>query len=294
MNAKWMVSLAHYRSLVTIACLLVFSGFSYAHENVSNSSKERDSLYIRLGSYFVWHSETKMNITSPFLLGATLDVNSDLNMDDPGYIGRIDAYYRIKRKHAIGFSFYSLNQSGSTTAGREITIPDPADPTRPVTIPVGADVQSQLSSDIYRLNYIWSFYRSNQTEMALNLGLHVTRLEASIRGELIAGDPLSINETAVDVTAPLPVIGARISYKPTNKSRISFENNIFLLSYDKYRGSYIDTSVFLEYQLFKKVGIGGGVNFNSLDLVAEDTDNNRILDLQHGIGALQLYLYYRY
>ena len=135
-------------------------------------------------------------------------------MEDPGQTTRIDGYYRFKEKHALGFSYYQLNSSGSTQAGRDITLPDPNDPQGEIIIPVGADVESNLDTEILKLNYIWSFYQSQQAGMALNLGLHITRLEAAIKGQLVVGDPLSVEEVDVGVTAPLPVIGGRFTYMP--------------------------------------------------------------------------------
>ena len=254
----------------------------------------QDRFYLRLGTYVIGHNETKLSITSPYILGINLDINRDLNMEDPGQTTRIDGYYRFKEKHALGFSYYQLNSSGSTQAGRIIYLPDPNDPQGEIEIPVGADVESYLDTEILKLNYIWSFYRSDQAGMALNLGLHITRLEAAINGQLVVGDPLSVEEVDVGVTAPLPVIGARFSYKPSEKLRLIFESNVFFLSFGDYNGSYVDTSLLAEYRFWKHGGIGGGFNFNNLQINAKDSDTERRLDLHHAVGAAQLYFFLVY
>ena len=210
----------------------------------------KDRFYFRLGTYIVGHNETTLSITSPYILGINLDVQNDLNMQDPGEVARIDGYYRFKENHALGFSYYQLNSSGSTKIGREITLPDPDDPQGEIIIPVGADVESYLDTEILKLNYIWSFYRSDQAGMALNLGLHITRLEAAIKGQLVVGDPQSVEEVDVGVTAPLPVFGGRFSYKPTDRLRLILESNVFLLSYGDYSGSYVDNSLLAEYRIW--------------------------------------------
>ena len=254
----------------------------------------QDRFYFRLGTYIIGHNETSLSITSPYILGINLDINRDLNMQDPGQTTRIDGYYRFKEKHALGFSYYQLNSSGSTQAGRVIKLPDPNDPQGEISIPVGADVESYLDTEILKLNYIWSFYRSDQAGMALNLGLHITRLEAAIKGQLVVGDPLSVEEVDVGVTAPLPVIGGRFSYKPSEKLRLIFESNVFFLSFGDYSGSYVDTSLLAEYRFWKHAGIGGGLNFNNLQIKANDSDTERRLDLQHAVGAAQLYFFLLY
>ena len=254
----------------------------------------KDRFYLRLGTYIVGHNEAIMSITSPYILGVNLDIQSDLNMKTSDENARIDGYYRFKENHALGFSYYALNSSGSTQAGRIITLPDPNDPQGEIEIPVGADVESYLDTDILKLNYIWSFYRSDEAGMALNLGLHITRLEAAIKGQLILGDPTSVEEVDVGVTAPLPVIGGRFSYKPSDKLRLIFESNVFLLSYGDYSGSYVDTSLLAEYRFWTHGGIGGGFNFNNLQVKANDSDTERRLDLQHAVGAAQLYFFLLY
>ena len=49
-----------------------------------------------------------------------------------------------------------------------------------------------------------------------------------------------------------------------------------------------------EYRFWKWGGIGGGININTLKLNAKDDDEERQLDLHHGIGAAQLYLFFVY
>ena len=120
--------------------LLLSVSIAFAADDVETGSevsaaadrKDRlkDRFYFRLGTYLIAHNETTMSISSPYILGVNLDIKRDLNMEDPGQTSRIDGYYRFKEKHALGFSYYQLNSSGSTQASRDITLPDPNDPAR--------------------------------------------------------------------------------------------------------------------------------------------------------------------
>jgi hypothetical protein len=253
---------------------------------------ENSKFYIRLGTYLVGYNETKISISSPYLLGINLDLDDDLNMNRENQVGRIDGYYRIKGKHSIGFSYYALEHSGTTNTGRVIELPDPDDPTASISIPIGAKVDSFLNTKILRVNYIYNFYLSERGAMGLNLGLHTTKIETGIRGELVVGDPRSLNGTDVSVTAPLPVAGLKFSYKPLNKLRLMYENNLFFLSYSDFEGLYTDQSLLAEYRFWKWGGVGGGININTLKLNAKDDNSERQLDLNHGIGAAQLYLFF--
>jgi hypothetical protein len=274
-------------------CALLYSASVVAEVELTPLGEDT-RFYIRLGSYLVGYNETKINISSPYLLGINLDLDDDLGMNTNNQVGRIDGYYRIKGKHSIGFSYYELKHSGTTNAGRVIELPDPDDPTGSITIPIGAKVDSFLNTQILRVNYIYNFFISERAGMGLNLGLHTAKIETGIKGELVVGDPASVNGTSVSVTAPLPVLGLKFSYRPLSKLRLMYENNIFFLSYSNYEGLYTDQSLLAEYRFWKWGGIGGGLNINTLKLNAKDNDAARQLDLTHGIGAAQLYLFFVY
>ena len=290
----------HFINLFLLICvnLAVAADDNESEPGTSAAAERKDRLkdrfYLRLGTYVIGHNETTLSIASPYILGINLDIQRDLNMQDPGEVARIDGYYRFKENHALGFSYYQLNSSGRTQVGREIKLPDPDDPEGEITIPVGADVESYLDTEILKLNYIWSFYQSQQAGMALNLGLHITRLEAAIKGQLVVGDAQSVEEVDVGVTAPLPVIGGRFTYKPREKLRLILEGNVFFLSFGDYSGSYVDTSLLAEYRFWKHAGIGGGINLNNLQIKANDSDTGRRLDLHHAVGAAQLYFFLLY
>jgi hypothetical protein len=277
----------------TALCLSLFSSSLIADEELTPLGGDA-RFYIRLGTYFVGYNETKINISSPYLLGINLDLNDDLGMNRNNQVGRIDGYYRIKGKHSVGFSYYELEHSGSVNTGRVIELPDPDDPTGSISIPIGAKVDSFLNTQILRVNYIYNFYLSERAGMGLNLGLHTAKIETGIQGELVVGDPLSVKGTSVGVTAPLPVLGVKFSYRPLGRLRLMYENNLFFLSYSNYEGLYTDQSLLAEYRFWKWGGIGGGININSLKLNAKDDDAERQLDLHHGIGAGQLYFFFVY
>lgn len=288
---KLLMKAGLFASVVLIFC----PATAVAHEPTSEPAKidrVRDRFYLRLGTYAVGYSDATLNIFSNTVLGINLDTQTDLGIGKPSNVARFDGYYRFTPKQALGFTYYSLNQSGSTVAGREITLPDPDDPDGSITIPVGANVDSFVDTEIFKLDYLWFFYDTPEASMALSAGLNVAKLETGIAGELVIGEAISVEQVTANVTAPLPVIGAVFDYRPIPQLSLILQHNAFLLNYDKYEGSWIDTSLLAEYRFWKNVGIGGGFNYNTLNLKAKDDDSNRRLDLQHDIGALQLYLFF--
>lgn len=280
--------------IVAIILLTLLSTPALSTEEKSGHIDNRDRLYVRVGTYIIGHNNTNISLTSPYVLGVNLSTTEDLNMESPSQVARLDGYYRIKGNHAVGFSYYRINQQGKTQIGREIELPDPDNPGGSVTLPVGAQVESYLNSDILKLNYLWSFYNTSRTTLALNAGLHITKMEAGIKGELVVGDPQSVESVSADVTAPLPVIGLRFSFKPKSKIRLLYESNVFLISIADYNGSYSDHSLSAEYQFWRFGGLGGGLNFNRLDIKAKDSNSERRLAVDSEMAAAQLYFFFRY
>lgn len=280
--------------IIAILLLSLLSTATLATEDTSGHFGNRDRLYVRVGTYIIGHNNTDISLTSPYVLGVNLSTTEDLNMQSPSQVARLDGYFRIKGNHAVGFSYYRIDQHGKTQIGQEIELPDPDDPDGSIILPVGAQVESYLNTDILKLNYLWSFYNTSKTALALNAGLHITRMEASVKGELVVGDPQSVEEVSTDVTAPLPVIGLRFSYKPKSKIRLLYESNVFLISIADYSGSYTDHSLSAEYQFWRFGGLGGGFNFNRLDIKAKDSDSDRRLAVDSETAAAQLYFFFRY
>jgi hypothetical protein len=267
---------------------------SLSAEETPKKLEDRDRLYIRVGTYIIGHNNTNISLTSPYVLGVNLSTTEDLNMQSPSQVARLDGYYRIKGNHAVGFSYYKIDQHGQTQVRQEIELPDPDDPDGSITLPVGAQVESYLNTDILKLNYLWSFYNTPRTALALNAGLHITRMEASVKGEVVVGDPQSEEDVSADVTAPLPVLGLRFSYKPKAKIRLIYESNVFLISIADYAGSYTDHSLSAEYQFWRFGGLGGGFNFNRLDIKAKDSNSDRRLAVDSETAAAQLYFFFRF
>jgi len=244
-----------------------------------------DKFSLKIASYTLARYDSNISLTDPDLgAGISISPQDTLGMDFSTTVARIEGYYRIRPKHAITFDWYSINSTGSKTIEEEFTWVDPDGGS--VVIPVGAQVSSILEYDIFKVGYLWSFYRSDKVELGAGAGLHITRLKLDLDATTIKQPDPSTQK--VNTTIPLPVLSLVLKYNVTPKFHWYLKSETFLVKFDDWTGSYRDNSLGLEYRAWKHVALGGGLSSNSLE-VEEDTSTYK-LRFDNTISGLVLYV----
>ena len=185
--------------------------------------------------------------------GTEVDLEGDLGLNRSDSVFRIDGYYRFNQKHRLDFSVFDLSRTASKVIQKNIEWND-------TLFPIDTTVDSDFDLTIYKIAYTWSFMRRDKGYLGLTAGLYIadfgTRLEAEAIGELESSG----------FTAPLPVIGLRGQYDFTEKLSFRASGEIFAIEYEEYSGSLYDIYAGLDYQFFKHVAIGIGINAVKLDV----------------------------
>lgn len=222
---------------------------------------EDDTFNLSLGAYFVTRTNGSIRLdrgVGPVNIGTSIDWERDLGGETSMTVPRIDGYYRFAPKHRVDFSWYKIERGGSIVTQRNIDFGS-------AFFPIGTSIDSQLNTETTKLTYTYSFYRTHEIETALSLGLHVTKVEASLQS---AG--LGLAESS-STTAPLPVFGFRLDYAFTPKWWLRTKYELFFLdSVDKYQGALSDFTVGVEHRTFRHLGFGFGLNRSSLDVEVDD------------------------
>ena len=261
----------------------------YAAEGDSHS-KELDKFYMRIGGFIPLSSKTQIRADTDVFLSATIDTEKTLGQGDPNTTGRIEGYWRYHPKHSIGFTYYKLKQDGSQVLEADLEFDE--------TYTFSGKVDSYLNTETLKVDYIWSFYRSEKAELGLSAGLHLTEYDFGISGTAAVTDSQGntqtgvLSSTGVNVTAPFPVVGFRLNYNITPKTRVMYKTDIFAIRFDQYRGNMIDSAILLEYQPWKHVGFGGGLN--SVQIQGESDEDDGTVSLVNRVVGAQLYLTLHY
>ena len=250
---------------------------------------EPDKFKIAIGSYALGRFDSTMSLTEPNLgAGVSISPEDTLGVDLKQTVTRLDGYYRFNNKHALTYSWYNINSTGNKSIEEDISWIN-ADGEE-ITIRAGADLQSSLDYDIYKIGYLWSFYHTDKVELAAGAGLHITRIAVGL--DVAAGiiDPPSASRDTkkVDTTVPLPVLSFALTYNVTPKFSWYLKSEVFAISFGDWSGTYSDSTLGVEYRAWKNVGLGIGLGSNSLKIVEETGDYEFQYD--NRISGLNLYV----
>jgi hypothetical protein len=185
--------------------------------------------------------------------GTEVDLEGDLGLDPSNTVFRIDAYFKFNERHRIDFSWFDLSREATKQIQRDIEWND-------TVFPIDTVLTSDFDLSIYKAAYTWSFLRRDKGFLGATAGVYVMDFTTKLEGNLIG-----LREVA-DITAPLPVIGLRGAYDLSDKWSFRGSAEVFLFEYEEWDGNLFDVYLGLDYQLFKKVALGIGVNGVAMDL----------------------------
>jgi len=264
----------------SIAAAMFMLTINHAHAEDVVPNKFR----IALGGYAVPGYESAMSLVdADFGAGVSISPEDVLGLKTEQAVLRLDGRYRFTNKHSLTFSWYSISSDGNKSLEEEIDWVDGNGD--PITIPIGANVDTNLDYDIYKLGYLWSFHHTDKVELSAGAGLHITRIAIGLTASTTS---TGVDATDVSTSVPLPVLSFALTYKITPKFAWHLKSEFFALSFDDWQGTYTDGTAAMEYRAFKHVGLGVGLGSNALK-VSETTDDYKFR-YDNRITGLMLYV----
>lgn len=252
-----------YRSTAALCALLALSGMPgigqepvLADEHLAFPEKYG----FRLAYYSVQKADTNITVLSSQGLGTGFSFVEDLGGEDSVAIPRLDGFYRFNDKHRIEFGYFTIEREGRDVLAIELDIGDQ-------TFTVGETVISDIKTELFKVDYAYSFYRSRQVELSVSAGLNFTTYEF----EYALADDSSAEST--NASGPLPMFGLRLGYAITDRWRLNFISEAFYIKLaDEFDGSFQYSEINLQYRFSNNLALGGGVTRYSTDLKAKDDD----------------------
>jgi hypothetical protein len=261
-----------------IVLILLCSGLAIADED--------DRLELSVGGYFVNQYDSVVSLTETNVgVGISFSPRDTLGLDGEQSVFRIDGRYRFKSNHALTFSWYRITANSAKTLLDDIEWVDENGDT--VTIPTGTSVRSSLGYDIYKIGYLWSFYRSDKVELTAGAGLHLADIGLELAVEAGLFDS-QLRTATSDV--PMPVASFGLDYSVTPKLDWYLKSQVFGLDIGEWRGLYSDFQLGVTYQLFDHVGAGVAIGSNSLEVVREYSDEDVRFDFDNRVSGVYVFL----
>jgi len=208
------------------------------------------------------------------LLGTLVRIEDDLGLDDDDKTFGIEGRYRFNERHAIGFAGYSLSRTGFSTIDEEIEF-------NGRIFAVGADVSSEFDNALYRLDWRYTPIQTNRANAGFIVGLSTYDFRVGLEGEATfddgsgGGSQTTFTRVEEDVLAPIPTLGMIINYGITPSLMFRAKAEWLNLDIGDLEGKVIGTSLGVEWNFHRHVGVG--FSANSFQVELRDTGDNPFL-----------------
>ena len=265
----WRIS----RRLLFLAAVLLLLELPGNPAFAADASAFPEKFMLRLSSYNVEEADTDIAVFTDTTIGTGVSFADDLGGDTRVTIPRIDLRYRFNQRHRIDFTHLRIERDGRELLQIDISFEGQS-------YSIGETVVSDISYELFKLGYAYSFYHSPVVELGFTAGLNLTSYDFD--AELADGTSSSSSE----VTAPLPMFGLSMSYAITPKLSIHYLSETFFIELgDELKGAFLNHELNLRYKLGKSFLLGAGITRLSVDMSANDEDwRGRISDSHRGLS----------
>ncbi len=252
----------------------------FAASQLQAEETSPDAFQLRVGGYLLAGQNTDIGVSKK---GASVGINlQDLfNMETTTQVFRLDGYYRFTPKHAVEFSWYKINSSSQTDADINFTWDDQ-------NISALGSLSTYFDTDIYKVNYVYSFYHNEKVELGLSAGLHITTLGVGFSGNYETNGTADNSGEDVRVTAPLPVVGFRLKYNILPELSVKYAVDYFFLTFDNTTGTLTDSLLTVNYRITRHFGMGIGINSTRMRLETDAGEDSR-LNVSHDVAGGLIY-----
>lgn len=268
------------RARAPLRAALAFAGLCAAVPAIAQQAGStthpalQDRWFFQVGVYSPDVATTASLNGSGGRVGTEIDFEQDLGFAERKDMPAVLAGVRLGRRWRIEAEYLSLKRENSRVLSRTIEWGDN-------TYTLGTTVQSEFSSDIFRLSAGYSFVRDTQKEFGVALGLHSTDFYVAIATP-------SLGAESGEVLAPLPTIGIYGAYAFSPKWLLTGRVDVFSLSYEEYDGSLVNATVGADYRVWPGFGLGAAWRYIDYDLSVSKTRYNGAINYRFSGPLLYL------
>ena len=175
--------------------------------------------------------------------------------------------WRFFRAHRLDVNYFTADRSGSRTYTTEVDIGD-------TTYPLGATVSAKAKSDLFAVDYRWSFSQQPTVEWALLLGIYGGTFKYDIDATGTVGGATRSTSKHVSTTLPLPMLGVGVDWYPDPQWRAGANIMGIKAKVGDVDGHAYRIGAYTEYMVWRNVGFGARYNYNDIQADVDKSDFN--------------------
>jgi hypothetical protein len=198
-------------------------------------------------------------------LGAVIDIEQVLGVDESLFQVRAGASYEIAPRHRLWLDYVDLSRDSTKTLETDIEFGD-------TVYPVGTSVHTEMDLQLVNLVYGYSLIHDDRVDLAVTFGMHGMRTQLELQGQSIGGE-----SERFFLPIPLPGIRMNTLLSPDLYFKLNLE--FLWIRVDQFEGLMVDSMVGLEWAAFEHVGFGVAYNHIRIGLEMED-DGFATVDFQ--------------
>jgi hypothetical protein len=196
--------------------------------------------------------------------GINVSVEDALGLDTSTTVLKGGVSYRFTRnlRHQVGLTYYDLSREDSKQLTDDIEINDE-------NIVEGTKIDTKFDLQIIRGDYRYSFFQDDRIDLSLGVGLYVIPIKFRLSSESGGNKEKVVSES---ITAPLPTLALYGNFAITPKLFLKYGFNFFYLNIGDFKGGILAANLAVEYNFWKHVGFGLGIDRFNLNIEAEGSD----------------------
>ena len=201
-----------------------------------------------------------------------------IDLDDIGVEDSYDSFfleyrYRLTSRWSTFLGAYRFSGSGGRVLARDFNFAG-------VEFSTGAEVDAELTADVFMVDVLYSVYESDTLEVQLGGGLHAFDLDASIEGSLFIGDAsVETSSAAESLLAPIPNFRGAASWALTPELGVTLVGGWLSANIDNYRGDFSYLHLRGHYSLSERLGVSLGYLSNEVDVTEARARGDLVYDV---------------
>ena len=195
-----------------------------------------------------------------------IDFDKTLGVDDNDTSAALTFRWKFGEKWSVWGQYWKVNANGGAVLTEDVKFED-------LVFQHGSTVAAGVHNKVARVFFGRKFSQGPRHEFGLGLGFHWLEISAYIEGEALINDiPSGFQRGAVDASAPMPNIGGWYSYSPSKRWLLEARLDWLDVSVGDYSGGIWNSSVGVQFQAFKHLGIALNYNYFSFNADVDSDD----------------------